>query len=54
MDQANSYGALKSAVAGYRGFFDLASPTALYPISGLDALYAALGQTGRFTDILLL
>jgi FkbM family methyltransferase len=54
MDQAASYGALKSAVAGYRGFYDLANPTALCPISGLDALRARLGQTGRFTDILLL
>jgi|HubBroStandDraft_1064217.scaffolds.fasta_scaffold13260_4 FkbM family methyltransferase len=54
MDQAGSYGALKSAVAGYRGFYDLANPVALRPISGLDALRTALGQTGRFTDILLL
>jgi len=54
MDQSGSYGALKSAVAGYRGFYDLADPAALCPISGLDKLHATLGQTGRFTDILLL
>jgi len=54
MNQAGSYEALKSAVAGYRGFFDLANPGALRPVADVDALYASLGQTGRFTDILLL
>jgi FkbM family methyltransferase len=54
MDRAGSYGAAKSAVADYRGFYGLAIPIAVRPSSGLDAPHATLGQTGRFTDILLL
>jgi hypothetical protein len=54
MDQGGSYAALKSAVAGYRGFYDLAHPAAMRPMVALDALYEALGPRGNFTDILVL
>lgn len=54
MDQGGSYTALKSAVAGYRGFYDLAHPAEMRPMAALDALYEALGPRGNFTDILVL
>jgi FkbM family methyltransferase len=54
MRQAESYERLKAAVAGYRGFHDLARPTALRAVAELDSLADFLGQTGNFTDILLL
>jgi hypothetical protein len=41
-------------VAHYRGFYDLGQPSALRSVASLDALHASLGQTGNFTDILLL
>ena len=54
MDEAASYDALKAAIAGYRGFHDLAQPADLRPLADLDRLHAALGMRGNFTDILVL
>ncbi len=54
MREAGSYEALKMAVAGYRGFHDLAHPGYLRPLADLDRLHAALGMRGNFTDILVL
>ena len=53
MRQSGSYDALREAVAGYRGFHDLACPGGRRPLSELDALSDALGFRGNFTDILL-
>lgn len=54
MNAAASYAALKSSVAGYRGFHDLGRPGKIQAIDALDALAAALGDGGGFTDILLM
>jgi hypothetical protein len=54
MHLGGSYAALKSAVAGYRGFYDLERPAALQPVAALDLLYETLGSRGNFTDILVL
>jgi FkbM family methyltransferase len=54
MTHSGSYDMLKAAVAHYRGFYDLGQPSALRSVASLDALHASLGQTGNFTDILLL
>lgn len=54
MSQAASYEALKTAIAGYRGFHDLAHPSDLRPLTDLDRLNEALGSRGNFTDILVL
>ena len=54
MAEANSYHALKDAIAGYRGFHDLTHPGDLRPLSDLDRLHTALGMRGNFTDILVL
>lgn len=54
MTEANSYSALKAAIAGYRGFHDLARPGELRPLTDLDSLHDALGMRGNFTDILVL
>ena len=54
MREADSYEALKAALAGYRGFHDLAHPTDLRPLTDLDRLHAALGMRGNVTDILVL
>ena len=54
MHRGHSYQGLKSAIAGYRGFYDLARPAVMRPIAALDELYEALGQRGNFTDILVL
>jgi FkbM family methyltransferase len=53
MHLGGSFAALKSAVAGYRGFYDLDCPSALQPVAALDLLYERLGMRGNFTDILL-
>lgn len=55
MNRASSFGALKSAVAHYNGYFDLANPNKINSIDSLDNLYQALGD-GFFslTDILLI
>ncbi len=53
MRQANSYDALKSSTAAYRGFHDLSRPGDLRPLRDLDTLSQSLGFLGNFTDILL-
>ena len=54
MRQSDSYEGLKAALAGYRGFHDLAKPVGLRPLADLDRLHQALGFRGNFTDILVL
>ncbi|MEI7713949.1 MAG: FkbM family methyltransferase [Rhodospirillales bacterium] len=54
MQQADSYDALKTALAGYRGFHDLGHPGDLRGLAELDTLYATLGLRGNFTDIIVL
>ena len=53
MQQSNSYEALKTAIAGYRGFYDLAHPGELRPLPDIDRLREKLGERGNFTDILV-
>lgn len=56
MKRADCYPALRTAVQAYRSFYDLSEarpkPVALTAES-LDRLYAALGEDGRHTDLLL-
>jgi FkbM family methyltransferase len=54
MARAQSFGALKTALAGYEGFVDLDSRKGVRPIEQLDALYDELGEGQAFTDILVL
>ena len=54
MARAQSFGALKEALAGYGGFVDLDRGKALRPIAELQALYGELGEGQAFTDILVL
>jgi FkbM family methyltransferase len=53
MRRSDSYEALRAAVAGYRGFHDLARPGSPRPLPELDVLREELGFRGNFTDILL-
>ena len=54
MKRAESFPALRMALTGYRGFYDLERPDRIRPISELDALWNAMGLDGGFTDILVL
>jgi FkbM family methyltransferase len=53
MERADSYGALRAAIAHYSGFYDLSNPGDLRPLSDLDPLRVELGPDGHFTDILV-
>ena len=44
MEEAGSYDALKAANRGYRGFYHLACPQNLRPLTDLYRLHAALGM----------
>jgi FkbM family methyltransferase len=50
----DSFQLLKSAIANYAGFYDLQHPEKFRPIEDLDDLSMQLGDTGRFTDILVI
>ena len=58
MKRAGSFGALKSAVAHYDGYFDLRNPDKMHSIDTLDDLYKAIGEiedgSHIDTDILIL
>ena len=54
MRQAGTFHRFKDAVGHYGMFWDLDRGDAGQPIGALDALAERLGDSGRFTDILLL
>lgn len=54
MLRAESFAALREALAGYRGFYDLEKPERLRPMADIDALFEEMGVEGRFTDILVI
>lgn len=58
MNRAGSFGPLKAALlqAPYESFYDLSNPTVKFALTHdtLDAVYADLGESGKFTDLLIL